>query len=204
MRNKARALIALGALLLLAALALTGYNLYDEYRAGREAMDVLAGMELVLPELTPEPSDAPEASEAPEPEPTPYSSEMPTILSGGYEYIGVLELPALGLKLPVMADWDYTRLRSAPCRYVGSAYTGDLVICGHNYRSHFGLLNTLSAGDGLSFTDAAGRVFSYAVAEVEILQPTAIEEMVTGGWDLTLFTCTLGGQTRVTVRCNEI
>ena len=169
MRNKAGALIALGALLILAALALAGYNLYDEYRAGREAMDVLAGMELVLPELTPEPSDAPEASEAPEPEPTPYSSEMPTILSGGYEYIGVLELPALGLKLPVMADWDYTRLRSAPCRYIGSAYTGDLVICGHNYRSHFGLLNTLSAGDGLSFTIGTTTITLTSLAIAAIL-----------------------------------
>ncbi len=31
-----------------------------------------------------------------------------------------------------------------------------------------------------------------------------VEEMITGDWDLTLFTCTLGGQTRVTVRCQLI
>ena len=33
------------------------------------------------------------------------------------------------------------------------------------------------------------------------MDSTAIEEMVTGDWDLTLFTCTLSGQTRFTVRC---
>ena len=42
---------------------------------------------------------------------------------------------------------------------------------------------------------------NFAVAETEVLEATAIEEMVTGGWDLTLFTCTLSGQTRFTVRC---
>ena len=37
----------------------------------------------------------------------------------------------------------------------------------------------------------------------EILQPGDVEEMLSGGWALTLFTCTLGGRTRVTVRCEE-
>lgn len=46
-----------------------------------------------------------------------------------------------------------------------------------------------------------GNIFAYKVIEVETLQPTAIEEMTIGGWDLTLFTCTVGGASRVTVRC---
>ena len=37
--------------------------------------------------------------------------------------------------------------------------------------------------------------------ELETLSPFAIEEMTGGNWDLTLFTCTVGGQYRVTVRC---
>jgi len=39
---------------------------------------------------------------------------------------------------------------------------------------------------------------------VETLQPTAVEEMCSGDWDLTLFTCTLGGKFRVTVRCDRV
>lgn len=39
--------------------------------------------------------------------------------------------------------------------------------------------------------------------EIQILQPGDVEEMLSGGWALTLFTCTLGGRTRVTVRCEE-
>ena len=46
-----------------------------------------------------------------------------------------------------------------------------------------------------------GNVFRYEVVELETLMPTAIEEMTSGDWDLTLFTCTIGGGSRVTVRC---
>jgi sortase A len=38
---------------------------------------------------------------------------------------------------------------------------------------------------------------------LEILRPTAVEEMISGDWDLTLFTCTIGGATRVTIRCEK-
>ena len=46
-----------------------------------------------------------------------------------------------------------------------------------------------------------GMIWEYEVAAVDILQPTDIEDMTAGDYDLTLFTCTYGGQSRVTVRC---
>ena len=54
------------------------------------------------------------------------------------------------------------------------------------------------------FTDAAGNIFSYSVKETEVLAPTDIEGMVSGDWDLTMFTCTIGGKSRVTVRCERL
>ena len=49
-----------------------------------------------------------------------------------------------------------------------------------------------------------GNVFSYKVGEIITLQPEAVEEMTESDWDLTLFTCTIGGATRVTVRCEKV
>jgi len=49
-----------------------------------------------------------------------------------------------------------------------------------------------------------GNVFAYKVVETETLSPFSIEEMTTGDWDLTLFTCTVGGQNRVAVRCERM
>ena len=69
---------------------------------------------------------------------------------------------------------------------------------------HFGLIKNLHYGDDVTFTDMDGNTFRYQVIEVETLKPLAVEEMKTGDWDLTLFTCTLGGATRVTVRCSRV
>ena len=49
-----------------------------------------------------------------------------------------------------------------------------------------------------------GNVFTYEMVELEILQPTDIEGMESGEWDLTLFTCTIGGSSRVTARFERV
>ena len=115
----------------------------------------------------------------------------------------MLRIPALSLELPVINDWSYARLRVAPCRYADSVYQGNLVIFAHNYTRHFGRLKNLSRGDEITFTDVDGNVFRYEVAELETLSPYAVDEMTSGDWDLTLFTCMIGGKSRVTVRCKQ-
>jgi len=130
--------------------------------------------------------------------------ELPTIKIDKERYIGILEIPKLGLELPVMSDWDYTRLRVAPCRYCGSVRGEDLVIMAHNYARHFGGLSSLSEGDSVTFTDMDGITTVYQVVAHDILQPTAVEEMTSGDFDLTLFTCTYGGRSRVTIRCGRV
>ena len=130
--------------------------------------------------------------------------EMPIVEIDGDAYIGTLEIPVLGLSLPVMSDWSYPKLKTAPCRYAGTAYKSGFVVAGHNYRRHFGTLSRLAPGDRVIFTDVDGNIFAYDVAEIQVLKPTAIEDMMSEEWDLSLFTCTLDGQTRLTVRCEKI
>ena len=130
--------------------------------------------------------------------------EMVTVLAGEYESIGILSIPALELELPVLTDWSYEKLKKAPCHYYGSCYESDFVIAAHNYPSHFGRLSQLQPGDSVLFTDGAGEVHYYEVVLLETLQPTATEEMITSGFDLSLYTCTPGGSNRVTVRCSRV
>lgn len=133
---------------------------------------------------------------------------MPVEEIDGNRYIGVLEIPSLNLSLPVMYNWNYSQLRIAPCRYSGSYYTDDLVICGHNYRTHFSPLKSLSPGDKVFFVTVMGERLSYVVSNIETIRPTAIEEMIDNSgnssssneWDMTLFTCTTGGRARFAVR----
>ena len=62
---------------------------------------------------------------------------------------------------------------------------------------------SFSIGDEVVFRDVDGNEFRYEAVELETLEKAAVEEMQAGDWDLSLFTCTVGGQTRVTVRCIE-
>lgn len=189
-RKDGRLWMLLGLLLLAAALCLTGYNLWEAYRAEQSARQVLSQME----DQWPEPSALPAYLAVPE-------MEMPILTIDGHDYIGCLSIPGLDLSLPVMSQWSYPNLKLSPCRYSGSAYLDNLIIAGHNYQKQFGVLKSLQPGDKLVFTDMGRNTFTYAVAEILVLEPTAVEELQAGHWDLTLFTCTPGGQSRVTVRC---
>ena len=113
-------------------------------------------------------------------------------------------MATLGKKLPVISQWSYEALRISPCRYDGSAYTGDLIIAAHNYISHFADLSRLQPGERVTFTDVEGNVFAYDVTEVTTVTPDAVEELKSGDWDLTLFTCTFGNSYRVVVRCRLV
>ena len=130
--------------------------------------------------------------------------EMLTVPAGEYESIGILSIPVLELELPVLTDWSYAKLKKAPCHYYGSCYEPDFVIAAHNYTGHFGRLSQLQSGDLVLFTDVTGQVHSYEVVLLETLAPVATEEMITSGFDLSLYTCTPGGSNRITVRCSAV
>lgn len=206
MKNKRGSiLIFMGLLLLAAALFLTSYNLYDDYRASRSSIHAAEQLRKGIPGRGID-SDAfgnpggDRDNEIPDYILNP-DMDMPVKNIDGQDYIGILSIPSLGLELPVISEWSYSRLKIAPCRYSGSAYSGNLIIAAHNYRSHFGSLRNLEEGSDVIFTDVDGNIFTYTVMVREILMSTDVQEMEGGGWDLTLFTCTAGGQNRVTVRC---
>ena len=133
---------------------------------------------------------------------TETSREMAIADVDGNPCIGILSIPVLELELPVLTDWSYEKLKVAPCHYYGSYYESDFVIAAHNFPAHFGRLSELQSGDLVLFTDVSGEVRCYEVALLETLPPEATLEMITSGFDLSLYTCTTGGGSRVTVRCN--
>ena len=207
MSKRGKLCTALGLLLLLAALGLTAYNLWRDAMA---SMSVDVVLERLTPTLSSRQSELPALSsgEALEEAFVPDyvlnpEMAMPEETIDGRNYIGVLDIPALGLSFPIISEWSYDALQIVPCRYSGSAYLDNLVIAGHNYRSHFASLSQLQPGDTVTFTDMDGNVFSYEVSSLETLSPYAVSDMTSGDWDLTLFTCTVGGQSRLAIRCDH-
>lgn len=202
--RKGTALILAGLVLLAAAGSLAVWNVYDQQLAEKKAAEAALMLERLQAEQQ---SQLQELMNLPEEE-IVYPDymlnpdmDMPVKQVNGREYIGLLEIPALEKNLPVISAWNYDNLRAAPCRYQGTAYKNNMILAAHNYTSHFGDLKYLHPGDEIRFTDNDGNRFVYEVVLLETLEPHAVEEMESGGWDLTLFTCTVGGSYRVTVRC---
>lgn len=204
-------LFILAACCFLVALGGIGYNLWLIRKVELESNEML--QELLKEESGKEAEESGEESRNPivviDPEESGADLEyvfdpntpMPTKKVSGKECIGILSIPYLKLEYPVISTWNYTLLESAPCRFVGSLYSRDLIICAHNYTGTFGKIGTLPIGTEFTFTDMAGNVFTYEVTEIRNLHPDAIDEMMSGDWDLTLFTCTKGAKWRITVRC---
>ena len=182
-----------GLLLIAAALFLSVYNEWESHEARDSARQVIAQLCDELPTEAGEPTTLPDVRR-----------EMPVKTINGRDYIGVLSIPSLELELPVISQWDYPALKVAPCRYSGSLYQDNLIICAHNYASHFGKLKELQPGDTVLFTDMDEHVVTFQMVERETLNPMDAEGMEAGDWDLTLFTCTIDGQTRVTIRLERV
>ena len=191
-----------GAALILSALSLFGYNQWEEQQANQSVVELLPQLIEEIPDTTSTPDIPHQPMGIPVEYLDPSAFEMTEVEIGSYAYIGYLSIPTLELELPIMSSWSYPQLKIAPCRYYGSVRGKDLVLLAHNYRKHFGRIKELSEGDSVFFTDMDGETYEYTVAAKDILEPTAVEEVTAGEYDLALFTCTPGGTSRVTIYCN--
>ncbi len=194
-------LIGCGGLLVLAALVLFGYNQQEGLQARKTAEAVLPQLEVQM-EARQRPGQESPVREEPLPA-QPYSTRMDTVTIDGYAYIGTLTIPSLNLRLPIMDTWSDEQLKMTPCRYAGSLNGDDLVLMGHNYVYGFGQLDRLEVGQTLYFEDVNGITTTYEVVLTDVLGEEAVEEMVNGSSDLTLFTCTYDGRDRLTIRAER-
>ncbi len=130
----------------------------------------------------------------------PLNEEVITVEDN--DYIGVISIPKIDKELPVMNELTTENLEISPCLY----YTDErgIIIGAHNYDSLFGQIVHLSAGDRITFTDVNNNEMCYEVSGIEIINPDERDVLMSGEWDMTLFTCTYMGKQRIVVRCNEI
>lgn len=179
------ALMILGLLLTAAAGGLFVYNQSTDNKAGETA-------EIIYNSLTEKADLEYRINE---------KSERVAIIDG-VEYIGVISIPSYNITLPVQSSWSLKSLKISPCRYSGSVNSGSLIICAHNYQSHFGKLKYIREGDQIRFTDMMGMTYIYEVNEIDLIGGYDVDEMKeNSGWDLTLFTCNYSGAQRITLRC---
>ena len=188
-------LVLLGLSMVFAAMFLHIVEQRQDRQAGENAAVLLRQLELSR-------MSVPAAPEMVHPEES--ASEvgaMPEKEYLGYAMIGTLRIPSLGMELPILRDWSYELLNVAPCRYSGSAPEENMILMGHNYKSHFTPLHNIAVGAEVTFEDVNGFLYRYCVEEITYLHKTEGEALPSDD-PLTLFTCTSGGQNRIVVRCS--
>lgn len=188
MKNSGINLIIIGSLFVFMSFGMIYYNKYENKNAGIRSKEVYNKIEESVKQI----SNNIE------------STEMKVVNIDGYDYIGTLNIPSLSIKLPIMSDWDYNKMKISPCRYYGSVFTNDLVICAHSYDNLFGRLKELNVGDIVILTDMNNNKYYYEVKVTEVLLPRDVKEMIESGFDLTLYTCTTDALNRVTIRLNRV
>ena len=197
MHKIGKKLIIIGISLITVSTFMSIHNIYEEEQAGKNSANVLNIMKENIEKNIEENTQQIDNESKEE-------ITKKTINVEGYDYIGTISIPTLNLELPVMSEYDYDRLKIAPCRYYGSIYTNDLIICAHSYKTHFKNIDKLNQKDLVIITDIDGIKYIYEVLEIEILKPTEVSEMINNDFDLTLYTCTNDGLNRITVRCNKV
>lgn len=186
MRKSKRAviLIVVGVALLCCAGGLHLKNVLEDKRAGDFAKTVIRKMLSAQPYVDKE-------------------TELLFVSVDSQVYCGRIIIEKIDLELPVFAEWNENNLNFAPCLYSGNHRDDNLIIAAHNYKSQFRRLGDVELGDAVVFSDAAGNEYTYTVRHISKLDGTAVSDMHSGDWDMTLFTCTPGGKQRLTLRCEK-
>ena len=172
MRRFGTLLTVIGLLLMAGGLGLLIYNMWDNNRAGDASDAILKQIEEEQADMgvsnapaPPSRSDKDVDDRVTDKDAWRYGQTMPVTLVDGFQYIGILEIPSLGIRLPVMDTWDYDRLRISPCLYSGSYYTDDMVICGHNYQRHFSPIKGVDIDADVYFITADKVIYHYTVSK---------------------------------------
>lgn len=200
-RNTGVIFMTAGIVMILSAVLIILYNCGCDKKAGSASADILTDIKQSITARQEEEHMTGHVQSNYENENN--STHKQVIRCSEDEYIGILSIPSLGLELPVSSEWSYKALKISPCRYSGTADEGNLIIAAHNYPSHFGKIENLSSGDSVIFTDASGKEYRYQTVCTEIITADDTQQMNNGEWDMSLFTCTLSGKDRITVRCSK-
>lgn len=190
-------------LMLASAGILLLYNSSEDTRVEDDNLETVTQLENILEKQNDNQNNAqnPKKTENTENNAISLNNNRTSINIKGNNYIGIIYIPILNnLALPVIEDCTVDNLKISVCRYSGNINENNFVIAGHNYKSSFGKLLRLTVGNLVYFKDVNGNVYKYHCKAIETLSPKSVNEMITGDWDLTLFTCTYNGANRIAYR----
>lgn len=130
----------------------------------------------------------------------------------GFPMVGTIEIPAINLKYPVLADASSKAIKVAVGIFYPEGATlneiGNTVIAGHNYRNgtFFSNNKKLVNGDKIYITDNSGRKIAYTIYNIYTTSPEDSDFLVRdtqGKREISLTTCTDDSKSRLIIWAKE-
>lgn len=129
----------------------------------------------------------------------------------GYEVEGIIEIPKIEIKYPIVSETSDEAMKIAITKFWGGNINdiGNYTMAGHNYKNGtmFGKTKYLEIGDTIKMTDLNLSTLEYEVFKIYTIDPndvTCIESVETNTREITLITCTNGHQNRLVIKAREI
>lgn len=135
-------------------------------------------------------------------DPKNYSdAAMPVLQLGGSDFVGILEIPAFGVSLPIGNTWGRSEASRYPCRFQGSAYDSSLILGGIDKKGQLDFCGKLDLGDRIIVTDMTGTEFSYEVIRIDRRKAADSSTLTESESHLTLFARNTTSAGYIIVRC---
>ena len=128
-----------------------------------------------------------------------------------YSIVGVVNIPKINTKYPIIEEWTDKLLKVSVCKFWGANpnEVGNLCIVGHNYKNSkfFSKVPTLTIGDIVEITDLSGKTLKYEAYDIYTVDPSdtrCTSQLTQGKKEVTLITCTNDTKQRIVVKCTEV
>lgn len=125
--------------------------------------------------------------------------------------IGIVEIPKITVKYPILSDTNDEFLKISVCRFYGPNpnKVGNLCIAAHNYDDNrfFSNLYQLNIGDLINIYDTSNSIVSYYIYdkyEISKNDTSCTNQNTNGKREITLLTCNNVNKNRLIVKACEL
>ena len=130
----------------------------------------------------------------------------------GFKVIGIIEIPVINLKYPILEQTTDETMKVSISKYWGGDINsyGNVSLAGHNNKitlTMFGKNKNLKNGDSVFLTDLTGTKIEYIIYDTFITDPDDVSILRTTDEsvrEITLITCTNGRANRLINKAKEV
>lgn len=142
---------------------------------------------------------------------TEKSNFLPEVEFKGYKVEGIIEIPKINIKYPIIDHTDEKTMMVSISKFWGPQANeiGNYTVAGHNNRdgTMFGKTKYLKIGDKIKITDLKGETIEYDVFKIYSILPddvSCVESIEAKTREVTLITCTNGHKNRLVTKARQI